>query len=76
MKNKDPENDIPKYKKKTKSNCSKSKSKSDHKHKNKDCLLIADGKPYLASYCTVCGKICTTDNRIIKGVVLWEEMKM
>ena len=57
MKNKEPENDIPKYKKKTKSNCSKSKSKSDHKHQNKDCLLIADSKPYLASYCTVCGKI-------------------
>ena len=57
MKNKDPENDIPKYKKKTKSNCSKSKSKSDHKHQNMDCLLIADSKPYLASYCTVCGKI-------------------
>lgn len=57
MKNKEPENDVPKYKKKTKSNCSKSKSKSDHKHQNKDCLLIADSKPYLASYCTVCGKI-------------------
>lgn len=57
MKNKEPENDIPKYKKKTKSNCSKSKSKSDYKHQNKDCLLIADSKPYLASYCTVCGKI-------------------
>lgn len=57
MKNVNLENDIPKYKKKTKSNCSKSKSKSDHKHQNKDCLLIVDGRPYLASYCTVCGKI-------------------
>jgi hypothetical protein len=57
MKNKEPENDIPKYKKKTKSNCSKSNSKSDHKHQNKDCLLIVENRPYLGSYCTVCGKI-------------------
>ena len=57
MKNRDLENDIPKYKKKTKSNCSKSKSKSDYKHQNKDCLLIVDSNPYFASYCTVCGKI-------------------
>ena len=61
MKNKEPENDIPKYKKKTKSNCSKSKSKSDHKHQNKDCLLIVDSRPYLANYCTVCGKIRSWD---------------
>lgn len=36
---------------------SKSKSKSNHKHNNMDCLLIVDDRPYIASYCTVCGKI-------------------
>ena len=46
---------------KSKSNSSKSKSRSDHKHQNKDCLLIVDGRPYLASYCIVCGKIRSWD---------------
>ena len=61
MKDKYLENDIPKYKKKTKSSYSKSKSKSNHKHTNKDCLLIVDEGPYIASYCTVCGKIRSWD---------------
>lgn len=61
MKDKYLENDIPKYKKKTKSSYSKSKSKSNHKHTNKDCLLIVDDRPYIASYCTVCGKIRSWD---------------
>ena len=58
MKNISIEDDLPKYKKKIKSNCSKSKSKSDH---NKDCLLIVDGRPYLASYCILCRKIRSWD---------------
>ena len=58
MKNIGIEDDLPKYKKKIKSNCSKSKSKSDH---NKDCLLIVDGRPYLASYCILCRKIRSWD---------------
>ena len=61
MKNISIEDDLPKYKKKMKSNCSKSKRKSDHKHQNKDCLLIVDGRPYLASYCILCRKICSWD---------------
>lgn len=51
------ESNIPKYKKRTKSGYSKAKSKSDHKHQKKECLLIENGSPYLASYCVICGKI-------------------
>lgn len=51
------DNEIPKYKKKTKSNTSKSKEKSNHKHSYKECLLIHERRPYLGTYCTICGKI-------------------
>ena len=55
------ENEIPKYQKKAKINISKAKSKSNHKHQNKECLLIADNIPYIASYCVICGKIRNWD---------------
>lgn len=51
------EKEIPKYRKKTNSNASKSKEKSRHKHEYKDCLLVQDSRPYLGTYCTICGKI-------------------
>lgn len=51
------EQTVEKYRKKKASNTSKSKAKADHKHKYKDCLFVIDSKPYLGSYCTICGKI-------------------
>lgn len=51
------DNEIPKYKKKSNGSVSKAMYKSKHKHKNTGCLLIHKGKPYIASYCLVCGKI-------------------
>lgn len=55
MRNKDFE-DIPKYRKKANGNISKASYKSKHKHQYKDCLLIYDGRPYKAHYCTICGR--------------------
>lgn len=49
--------EIPKYRKKTKSSISKAENKTKHKHKYKECLLIYDGRPYKAHYCTICGKV-------------------
>ena len=49
--------EIPKYRKKTKSSISKAGNKAKHKHKYKECLLIYDGRPYKAHYCTICGKV-------------------
>ena len=57
----EPEMEISQYIKKRKSNISSSKSKSNHKHKNKECLLIKDNEPYIASYCEICGKIRNWD---------------
>ena len=50
-------NDIPKHKKKKASSVSDTKSKSNHKHQYDECLLVAQGKPRRAKYCTLCGKI-------------------
>lgn len=49
--------EIEKYQKKKPSSVSKSRAKSNHKHDKKECLLIKNATPYLASYCTICGKI-------------------
>lgn len=49
--------EVGKYKKKTKSNISKSKSKSKHKHISRQCLLVDKNRPYLATYCSICGKV-------------------
>lgn len=52
------EDEVPKYKKKKESSTSRSREKSKHKHEYIDCLLIdEDGRPHMAAYCKLCGKI-------------------
>lgn len=51
------ENEVPKYKKKKNSSTSDARMKAKHKHSYKECLLVADGTPRRATYCTICGKI-------------------
>lgn len=51
------ENEIPKHKKRKASSVSDSRAKSKHKHQYKDCLLVYEGAPRRATYCTICGKV-------------------
>lgn len=51
------DNEVPKHKKKKDSSTSKSKEKAKHKHEYIECLLIHNGHPHRATYCTICGKI-------------------
>ena len=51
------QDEIPKYIKKKRSNISDSKNKTDHKHQYSKCLLIYKERPYLANYCTKCGRV-------------------
>lgn len=51
------DNDIPKYRKKKSSSTSKSSRKSKHKHIYKECLVIENDRPHLATVCEICGKV-------------------
>ena len=67
--------EIPKYKKKTKSNISKAGCKADHKHKYRKCLLIYEEHPYLAHYCTGCGKVRNWSRCIQKSENGYRELR-
>lgn len=49
--------EIPKHHKKKQSSTSSANKKSKHKHLYKECLLVNDGKPHRAEYCSICGKV-------------------
>ncbi|MBE5850917.1 MAG: hypothetical protein E7298_12425 [Lachnospiraceae bacterium] len=67
--------EIPKYKKKTKSSISKTECKADHKHQYRKCLLIYEEHPYLAHYCTSCGKVRNWSKCIQKSENGYRELR-
>ena len=67
--------EIPKYKKKTKSSISKAECKADHKHQYRKCLLIYEEHPYLAHYCTNCGKVRNWSRCIQKSENGYRELR-
>ena len=72
------ENEIPKYRKKRNSSTSASKSKSSHRHEYSPCLLMEKGKPHLAEFCGICGKINNVHFGEVKmrggkTMLLWDE---